>query len=249
MTRPRARLRTRRGPFERCANPAALRPERRLRLRGVIQNETRADARIVRPLSPGDLAARQRPPRPHEVARVPVRNPFEIVLVLRLRLPEVPGRHHLRHHLARPETRRVDVGDRVERDATLLVGRREDRRAIARPAVVALPRSPTDRTRSRSPRRGRRGCDRSRSRRGRRCSRHGSTGRPASCGSGPACPRSSHRRGLRVVRSWKCSVWWECVLDSTSASALPGRSAHAIGRRPSRPDRRAAVKVTVERRS
>src|SRR3954468_18012814 len=57
--------------------------------------------------------AGQHPPGAHEVARVSVRVALEIVLMLRLGLPERPRRRPLRDHSPRPETRRLDVGDRV----------------------------------------------------------------------------------------------------------------------------------------
>src|SRR6266436_6711511 len=47
-------------------------------------------------------AARELPTRPDEVAGVPVGVLLEVVLVLRLCLPERPGRGDLGDHLARP---------------------------------------------------------------------------------------------------------------------------------------------------
>ena len=56
---------------------------------------------------------RQLPVGPHEVAGVPVRVVLQVVLVLGLGLPERARRLHLGDHLAGPQTRGVDVGDRV----------------------------------------------------------------------------------------------------------------------------------------
>ena len=61
----------------------------------------------------GALTAGQLPARPDEVARVAVRVALQVVLVLRLRLPERARRLHLGDDLARPQARRLDVGDRV----------------------------------------------------------------------------------------------------------------------------------------
>ncbi len=49
-----------------------------------------------------NTAARQFPARPDVMARVAVRNPFQIILVLRLRLPEIAGVGNLGHHAAGP---------------------------------------------------------------------------------------------------------------------------------------------------
>ena len=58
--------------------------------------------------------------------------------MLGLGLPERARRRDLGHHLARPQSGRVDIGDRIFRDPLLLVAGVEDRRTIARAAVVAL---------------------------------------------------------------------------------------------------------------
>jgi hypothetical protein len=50
----------------------------------------------------GLFPLRQHPLGPHEVARVAVGVPLEVVLVLRLGLPERPRRRHVSHHLPRP---------------------------------------------------------------------------------------------------------------------------------------------------
>src|ERR687897_2333287 len=86
----------------------------------------------------GGLAVWQLPARPREVAVVAVRVVLEVVLVLGLGLPERDGLADLGHHLAGPQARGVDVGDRVLGDLALLVARVEDLRAVAGADVVAL---------------------------------------------------------------------------------------------------------------
>src|SRR5918996_3866890 len=88
--------------------------------------------------SGGGLAVRQLPARPRELAVVAVRVALEVVLVLGLGLPERDGLADLGHHLAGPQARGVDVGDRVLGDPALLLARIEDLRAIAGADVVAL---------------------------------------------------------------------------------------------------------------
>ena len=85
------------------------------------------------------VAVRKLPARPHVVARVAVRDLLQVVLVLLLGLPELAGRLDLGDDLAGPQPGRVDVRDRVERDATLLLTGVEDRRPVAAADVVALP--------------------------------------------------------------------------------------------------------------
>ena len=58
--------------------------------------------------------------------------------MLGLGLPERARLRHLGDHLARPEARRVDVGDRVLGDPLLLLVEVEDRRAVGGADVVAL---------------------------------------------------------------------------------------------------------------
>src|SRR5690606_26087881 len=86
----------------------------------------------------GRGAPGEHPVRPREVAGVAVRVLQEVVLVLGLGLPERAGRLDGRHGLARPQARRVHVGDRVASDLLLLRREREDGRAVAGPDVVAL---------------------------------------------------------------------------------------------------------------
>src|ERR1044071_9083489 len=75
----------------------------------------------------------QNPVRPHEMARVAVGIALEVVLMLRLGLPEPAGRCHLGDDLPGPATRGLDVRDRLLGDTVLLVIGVEDRRAVARP--------------------------------------------------------------------------------------------------------------------
>jgi hypothetical protein len=58
---------------------------------------------------------------------------LEVVVVLGLSLPEGTRRAHPCDHVARPEARGIDVGDRVLGHLTLLVGGVEDLRAVVRP--------------------------------------------------------------------------------------------------------------------
>ena len=139
------------------------------------------------------VTTRQFPAAPREVAGVAVRDPLEVVLMLGLGLPEIADRLDLGDHLARPQARSIDVGDGLLGDPLLRLVDVVDRRAVGRADVVALPvlgrrvvdleeelqqvaiaRLRRDRTRSRCPRRGCRGCDRWRWARRRRCSRRGS---------------------------------------------------------------------------
>ena len=63
----------------------------------------------------------QNPARAYEVAGVAIRIPLEVVLMLGLGLPERPRGRHLGHDLSRPKARGLDVGDRLLRDAALLL--------------------------------------------------------------------------------------------------------------------------------
>src|SRR5437016_4645187 len=83
-------------------------------------------------------AARELPPRPREVAGVATRISLQIVLVLRLGLPEGAGGRDLGDDLARPQAGGVDVGDGVLSQVLLLVGRVEDGGPVAVADVVAL---------------------------------------------------------------------------------------------------------------
>src|SRR5690348_12399429 len=73
-----------------------------------------------------------------EMTSVAVRIVLQIVLVLRLGFPEVADRRHFGDDLARPQARRVHVGDRLLRHFSLLVARIENRRTVAGAFIVAL---------------------------------------------------------------------------------------------------------------
>src|SRR6185437_3918683 len=85
------------------------------------------------------LAPRQFPARPGKMAGVAVRVTLEIILMLRLGLPEIRNRRQFRHHLAGPQAGGLDVGDGVLGDLKLLQAGVENRRAVAGADVVALP--------------------------------------------------------------------------------------------------------------
>src|SRR3954451_6740821 len=80
----------------------------------------------------------QLPAGPHKVTGVTVRIVLEIILMLRLRLPEVAGWGDFGDHLAGPQMRRFHVRDRVPGDFLLLIRGVEDRRTVARAHVVSL---------------------------------------------------------------------------------------------------------------
>src|SRR3984957_13633848 len=80
----------------------------------------------------------QDPARTREVAGVSVRVVLQVVLVLRLGLPERPRLGDLGDDLAGPESGGLDVGDGVLGDPSLLVIDVEDGRSIAHAHVVPL---------------------------------------------------------------------------------------------------------------
>jgi hypothetical protein len=86
----------------------------------------------------GGCGTWQRPLRPHEVARVAVRIPLEVVLVLGFSFPEWPCAGDLGDDLSRPQSRGLDVGDGFLGDTSLLFVEVEDRGTVARTDVVAL---------------------------------------------------------------------------------------------------------------
>src|SRR6185503_14043600 len=95
-------------------------------------------ASCSRTLFVSDLARRQPPARAHEVAGVAIRNALQVILVLRLGFPEITDRLDLRDDLARPQTRGVDIRNRVLGDALLFLARVIDGRAIAHANIVPL---------------------------------------------------------------------------------------------------------------
>ena len=87
----------------------------------------------------GRLPPGQHPVGAQEMAGVAVGVALQVILVLWLRLPEVPHRLDLGHGLARPNARSVDVGDGVLGDPLLLIVDVVDRRPVGDADVVALP--------------------------------------------------------------------------------------------------------------
>src|ERR1700675_1155925 len=83
-------------------------------------------------------AVRKLPARPDEMTGVAVRIAFQIILVLRLGVPEGTGGCELGYDFARPETGGLDIRDRILRDALLLVVHTENGGSVARSSVVAL---------------------------------------------------------------------------------------------------------------
>src|SRR5918994_2887177 len=95
-------------------------------------------ARSRGPWSGGGFAVWQLPAWPREVAVVAGGVALQVVLVLGLGHPERDGFADLGHHLAGPQSRSFDVGDRVLGDPALLLAQIEDLRAVVRAEVVAL---------------------------------------------------------------------------------------------------------------
>src|SRR5579859_7877503 len=85
------------------------------------------------------IPVRKLPVWPYEVAGVTVGVPFEVVLVLRLRLPEPSGRGDLGHDRSRPQPGGLDVRDGLLCDLPLSLRRVEDAGPVARANVIALP--------------------------------------------------------------------------------------------------------------
>src|SRR5690606_6314038 len=81
---------------------------------------------------------RQHPSGAREVAGVAVGVGGQVVLVLRLRLPEGTFGLDRGDGFAWPETGGIHIGDGLARDLLLLRAEREDRRAVAGTDVVAL---------------------------------------------------------------------------------------------------------------
>src|SRR6478735_9983863 len=106
-----------------------------------VRSETRTGSRR-RNASRGGFsllrAARQGPVRTNEVTGVAVGIFLQVILMLGLGFPERPYRGQFGDDLAGPQAGCIDIGDGVLRDPLLLLAGVEDRRAIARPAVIAL---------------------------------------------------------------------------------------------------------------
>src|SRR5215217_6318509 len=137
-TTTRSRASRRRLPKEeRPTSPSTqwskMKPARRFDHAGAVSaTRARSLSLLRRPL-------REFPVRSREVAGVAPRLTLQVVLVLRLGLPEITCRHDFGDDLARPQPRRLDVGDGVQRHGLLLVVGVEDRRPVAPADVVALP--------------------------------------------------------------------------------------------------------------
>src|SRR5437016_224911 len=83
-------------------------------------------------------AVRELPVWAYEMARIAVGVPLEVVLVLRLRLPEGPGGRDLGDDLPRPQRGGLDVCDGVLGGPLLGIAGVEDGRPVAGADVVAL---------------------------------------------------------------------------------------------------------------
>src|SRR3954462_1300006 len=81
---------------------------------------------------------RQNPPRPREMAGVPARVFLQVVLVLRLRLPERTSGDDLGDNFPGPQSGGVNVGDGVLGNRLLLIRCVKDGRSVTRTDVVAL---------------------------------------------------------------------------------------------------------------
>ena len=71
-------------------------------------------------------ATRQSPVGPDEMAGVPGRVSLEVILMLGFGLPELGCRNNIGHNLVGPQTRSIDVGNRVFGDPPLLFAGVED---------------------------------------------------------------------------------------------------------------------------
>src|ERR687898_3348276 len=97
------------------------------RLLGLRASALLGATRPCSPVSGGRTGAPgQCPARAREVAGIAVRVALEIVLVLRLGLPEFAGGRDLRHNAAWPQAGRIDIVDCPECLVTLRLGHMED---------------------------------------------------------------------------------------------------------------------------
>ena len=55
------------------------------------------------------------------MARVPVGEAFQIILMFRLCIPEIAHRLDLCHKAAGPDSRRIHIGNRIQRDLLLRI--------------------------------------------------------------------------------------------------------------------------------
>src|SRR5688572_31725211 len=92
------------------------------------------------PVSGGRLRPSREPPiGPREVAGIAAGIALQIILVLGLGLPEFARRLDLGDDLVRPDPRGVRILDRPQRLLPLFLRRVEDRGAIGRTDIAALP--------------------------------------------------------------------------------------------------------------
>jgi len=79
------------------------------------------------------------PIRPDVVASVAIWISFQVILVFVLTSPERTSRFYFGHRFSVPDSRGIDVCDRLFCGPFLLIARIEDRGAIAGSEVVSLP--------------------------------------------------------------------------------------------------------------
>jgi hypothetical protein len=83
-------------------------------------------------------SAGENPARSDEVAGVSVRNALQVVLMLRLRLPEFSRRHNFRYCFTGPQSRGIDVSNGFFSNALLLVAGIENCGAITVAKIISL---------------------------------------------------------------------------------------------------------------
>src|SRR5262252_10037169 len=86
-----------------------------------------------------DRLTPQLPAGADEVARLAIGMLLQVILVVLLRLPELPCRCYLRHDFSGPEAGCIDVGDGVDSDESLPFIGVEDGRTDVAPYLIALP--------------------------------------------------------------------------------------------------------------
>src|SRR5918994_4033537 len=109
------------------------------RLLGLRASALLGATRPCSPVSGGRTGAPgQCPARAREVAGIAGRVALEIVLVLRLGLPEFAGGRELRYHAVWPQAGGVGIVDNPECLVMLRLGDIENLRAVRSPDIVAL---------------------------------------------------------------------------------------------------------------
>src|SRR5258706_5430712 len=84
------------------------------------------------------FSLRQLPGGAHEVTGVAARKTLQIILVLRLRLPEIPDGDNLRCGRIWPYAGCIHVRDRILGRALLIGAREENGRPVAQATIVSL---------------------------------------------------------------------------------------------------------------